>query len=164
MIGVYHVPEVPNEHRAQVQSLDHPVVLRVTIAVLVRSESVCDTLQGVYDGAGKVIGRVYLPLIPKQSISILPRHENQSMNTQYGGGEAGYTYKSQDLEEPCWDCRHSSSPVYTTLRLPLNQTSSQRSALSCPRHCHRDAWTQSRRNAVDASQLVQYRRHMLCLL
>ena len=53
--------EVPDVHRAKIERLDHPLVLRVAIAVLVRTESVGDTLVGVDDGARKVIRRIYFP-------------------------------------------------------------------------------------------------------
>ena len=63
------VPEVPDVHGPEVESLDHPLVLGVTIAVLVGTESVGDTLDRVHDGASKVVSRVYLPLVADRAIS-----------------------------------------------------------------------------------------------
>ena len=56
-------PEVPNAHRAKPESLNHPVVLWVPIAILVCSESMCDALERVYNGAREVICWVDLPPI-----------------------------------------------------------------------------------------------------
>ena len=67
------LPEVPDVDLAKAESLDHPLVLGVTIAVLVGTESVGNTLDRVHDGASKVVSRVYLPLVADRAMSgVLP--------------------------------------------------------------------------------------------
>ena len=55
--------EVPDVYFAKLERVIHPVILRVTVAVLVCTESVGDALDGVDDGAGEVVGGVDLPLV-----------------------------------------------------------------------------------------------------
>lgn len=57
------VPEVPDTYRTYTESLNHPEVLRVPVTVLICPESMCNTLEGVYDRARKVVCRIDLPLI-----------------------------------------------------------------------------------------------------
>lgn len=63
----FFVPEVPDAYRANTKSLDHPVVLGVPVTVLICPQSMCNTLEGVYDWACKVICRIDLPLISEDN-------------------------------------------------------------------------------------------------
>ena len=55
--------EVPDEDWADVERLDHPLVLRVAITVLIRTKGVGDTLERVDDWASEIVSGVDLPLV-----------------------------------------------------------------------------------------------------
>ena len=57
-----YVPEVPDVYRSDVESLDHPVVLRVAVTVLVCPKRMSDSLERVHDRAGEIVSGVNLPL------------------------------------------------------------------------------------------------------
>lgn len=57
-------PVVPYMNVTKTQSFDHPVVLRISLAIFIGSKSMCNTLDRVYNRASKIIRRVYFPLVP----------------------------------------------------------------------------------------------------
>lgn len=54
--------EAPVVNLAELELLDEPLVLGIAIVVLGGTQSVCDALDRVDDGAAEVVGRVHLPL------------------------------------------------------------------------------------------------------
>lgn len=54
--------ETPVVNLAELELGDEPLVLSVAVVVLGGTESVCDTLERIDDGAAEVVGRVHLPL------------------------------------------------------------------------------------------------------
>lgn len=58
-------PEIPDVYGSKFQRLDHPIVLRVSITVFVCPQSMSNTLEGVNDGASKIVSGVDLPLVTK---------------------------------------------------------------------------------------------------
>lgn len=58
-----NLPEVPDVDGTKFKSFYHPEILGVTVPVLVRPQSVGDTLDRVNDRAGEIVGRIDLPLI-----------------------------------------------------------------------------------------------------
>lgn len=67
--SVWCLPEVPDVHFADVEGIDHPLVLGVAVAVLVRTQSVSDTFVRVNNRAGKVVRRIHLPLVTVRQCS-----------------------------------------------------------------------------------------------
>lgn len=55
--------EVPDVYWSDAESGDHPVVLWIAVAVFVRTECMGDTFDGVHNGTGEIIRRIYLPFV-----------------------------------------------------------------------------------------------------
>jgi hypothetical protein len=57
------IPEVPDVDLTKSKRINHPLILRVAIAVFVGPQSVGHAFDGIDDWAGKVICWVDLPLV-----------------------------------------------------------------------------------------------------
>jgi hypothetical protein len=68
-INEVETTEVPDLNRTNAERLNHPLILRVAIAVLVRTKCMRDTLERIHDRASEVVGWVDLPFIPMPSVS-----------------------------------------------------------------------------------------------
>ena len=58
------IPEIPDMNLAKAKCVNHPQILRVSITVFVSPESMGNTLERINNRAGKIVGRIDLPLSP----------------------------------------------------------------------------------------------------
>lgn len=60
-------------HLPQPQRIQHPLILRIPIPILVRPQRMRHALHRIHDGARKVVRRVHLPLIPRPMVWLCVR-------------------------------------------------------------------------------------------
>jgi hypothetical protein len=60
-----NAPEIPDVDRSQRQSLDHPLILRISVTIFVCPECMRDPFDGVDNGTSKVVSRVHLPFLSR---------------------------------------------------------------------------------------------------
>lgn len=65
-----HAGKVPDMNFAEVQSVEHPVVLRVTVPVFDGPQGMCDALHRVNNRAGEVVGWVNFPLLASTMVCL----------------------------------------------------------------------------------------------
>ena len=75
-------PEIPNNNLPQPQGINHPLILRIPIPILVRPQRVCHTLDRVHDGTSKVVGGVYFPFRPNSPSSLEKRLQIARVNVE----------------------------------------------------------------------------------
>jgi hypothetical protein len=64
-------PKIPDVHRSQVKRFNHPLILRITIAILIRPQSMRYSFDGVHDRTSKVVCWVNLPFVAGITICTL---------------------------------------------------------------------------------------------
>jgi hypothetical protein len=95
--------EIPDSGLAQVQSIQHPIVLGVAITVFVGSKSVCNTLDAVYDWASEIIGRIHLVLVT----SVVVRCDVDTVDDRIAHGLVGIVYADLGSQAACHSLNQS---------------------------------------------------------
>lgn len=91
---------------SQSKSIDHPIVLRISIAVFVGTEGVGDAFEGINNGTRKVVGWIYLPLRSKEKrLSAVKGSGSDDLNTQFDDDPLRCSDKSQGRGGYHWDRR-----------------------------------------------------------
>lgn len=89
-----HSPEIPNINLPQPSGIQHPLVLRVTITVLVSPQRMSNSLNRVDNGTTEVVGRVHLVLV---AVSLFPSRQLKEKRSRESGSDEPSTMMRQSV-------------------------------------------------------------------